>query len=101
MKIGFIVGLAASAVALAGCAPPGVATVQLGNSVLCGPTEVIMPSQAVTSMRAQFGDAGYGAEVCRAAAGINATGIVDPTPVKVMLPIGETTVRVRQNMRGL
>jgi hypothetical protein len=101
MKPGLILALAGSAVALAACAPPGVATVQLGNSVLCGPTEVIMPSQAVTSMRAQFGDANYGAEVCRAAKGINATGIVEPTPVKVLLPIGETTVRVRQNMRGL
>ncbi len=76
------------------------ARVQLGNSVLCGPTEVIMPSQAVTSMRAQFGDAAYGTEVCRAVAGIDATGIVEPAPVRVMLPIGEWTVRVRQNTRG-
>jgi hypothetical protein len=91
-----IAGLAA----LAGCAPAGVATVQLGNSVLCGPTEVIMPSQAVTSMRAQYGDASYGAEVCKAVAGIDATGIVEPTPVRVALPIGEWTVRVRQNTRG-
>ncbi len=98
MRADFLAGLA-GVVALAACVPTGVATVQLGNSVLCGPTEVIMPSQAVTSMRAQFGDASYGAEVCRAVAGIDATGIVEPTPVRVMLPIGDTTVRVRQNNR--
>jgi hypothetical protein len=101
MKTGLAMVGAISVAALAGCAPPGVATVQLGDSVLCGPTEVIMPSQAVTSMRAQYGDAAYGAEVCRAVAGIDATGIVEPSPVRVMLPIGEWTVRVRQNTQGL
>jgi hypothetical protein len=99
MRVGVTRALAACASLLAGCAPPGVATVQLGNSVLCGPTEVIMPSQAVTSMRAQLGDARYGAEVCKAVEGIDATGLIEPTPVRVMLPIGETTVRVRQNTR--
>ena len=100
MKAVFLMALAGAA-ALSACAPPGVATVQLGNSVLCGPTEVIMPSQAVTSMRARYGDANYGAEVCKAAAGIDATGIVEPMPVRVMLPIGEWTVRVRENTRGM
>jgi hypothetical protein len=86
---------------LAGCAPPGVATVQLGNSVLCGPTEVIMPSQAVTSMMAIMDQRAYGLAVCEAVRGIDATGLTRPTPIRIMLPIGEWTVRVRQNTRGL
>ena len=98
MKAVFMMGLAGLA-ALAGCVNSGVATVQLGNSVLCGPTEVIVPSQAVTSMRAQYGDAVYGTEICKAVAGIDATGIVEPMPVQVMLPIGPWTLRVRENTR--
>ena len=81
------------------CAPPGVNTVQLGNSVICGPTEVIMPSQAVTSLRAQIGDAAYGRAVCDAVKGVDATGIANPTPLRVTLPTGDVTVRIRQNQR--
>ena len=98
MKVLVLTGVAGM-LALAACAPAGVNTVQLGNSVLCGRTEVIMPSQAVTSMRRQFGDAAYGQSVCAAVAGIDATGIVEPRQVRVMLPTGETTVRVRENVR--
>lgn len=81
---------------LAGCVQGG-ATVQLGNTVLCGPTAVIMPSQAVTSMVALLGRDAYGAAVCQAVAGVDATGLTQPTPVRVTLPTGETTVRVMQN----
>ncbi len=94
-----VLTMLAGVLALAACAPAGVNTVQLGNSVLCGPTEVIMPSQAVTSMRAQFGDATYGQSICAAVVGIDATGIVEPRQVRIMLPTGETTVRVRENVR--
>jgi hypothetical protein len=75
------------------------ARVQLGNSVLCGPTEVIMPSQAVTSMMAIMDRQAYGRAVCEAVRGIDATGILEPLPIRIMLPIGEWPVRIRQNMR--
>lgn len=86
---------------LAGCAAPGTATVQLGNSVLCGATEVIMPSPAVTTTRRLVGDAAYASTVCEAARSIDATGIVTPVQAVIALPGGPTTVRVRQNLRGL
>jgi drug/metabolite transporter superfamily protein YnfA len=89
---------AAGLAAIAGCTE--VNTVRLGNSVLCGPTEVIMPSQAVTSLVALVGEADYGREVCAAAAGINATGIVEPTRATLALPTGDVIVRVRENTRG-
>ncbi len=87
------------ALTLAGCAPQGVATVQLGNSVLCGPTEVIMPSPAVTTTRRLVGDAAYASTVCDASRSIDATGIVTPMRAVIELPGGPTTVRVRQNFR--
>jgi hypothetical protein len=83
---------------MAGAAWPQ-ARVQLGNSVLCGPTEVIMPSQAVTSMMAIMDRQAYGIAVCEAVRGIDATGLLEPTPIRIMLPIGEWPVRIRQNMR--
>lgn len=75
------------------------ARVQLGNSVLCGPTEVIMPSQAVTSMMAIMDRQAYARAVCDAVKGIDATGLTQPTPIRILLPIGEWPVRIRQNMR--
>jgi hypothetical protein len=91
--------LATLALVLVGCAPQGVATVQLGNSVLCGPTEVIMPSPAVTTTRRLVGDASYATTVCDAARSIDATGISTPMQAVIELPGGPTTVRVRQNLR--
>jgi hypothetical protein len=87
--------VAACILALAGCAPPGVNTVRLGNSVLCGPTEVIMPSQAVTSLVGMVGEAEYGSAVCKAVAGIDSSAMLEPTRVTVLLPTGETIVRLR------
>lgn len=75
------------------------ARVQLGNSVLCGQTEVIMPSQAVTSMMAIMDQRAYGFAVCEAVRGIDATGLAQPTPIRILLPIGEWPVRIRQNLR--
>jgi hypothetical protein len=75
------------------------ARVQLGNSVLCGPTEVIMPSQAVTSMMAIMDRQAYARAVCDAVKGIDATGLMQPTPIRILLPIGEWPVRIRQNLR--
>jgi hypothetical protein len=57
MKLGLSAVLAGSAMALAAWVPPGVNTVRLGNSVICGPTEVIMPPQAVTLTIAAVGEA--------------------------------------------
>lgn len=83
---------------LAGAAWPQ-ARVQLGNSVLCGPTEVIMPSQAVTSMMAIMDQQAYGRAVCEAVRGVDATGLTTPTPIRILLPIGEWPVRIRENRR--
>jgi hypothetical protein len=91
-----VLAAAAAAAVLAGCAPAGVNTVRLGNSVICGPTEVIMPSQAVTSTIVAVGEAEYGRVVCEAVRGVDARGIVEPMRVRVILPAGETIVRVRQ-----
>jgi hypothetical protein len=41
----------------------------------------------------------YGRAVCEAVRGIDATGILEPLPIRIMLPIGEWPVRIRQNMR--
>jgi hypothetical protein len=90
------------AAALAAAALPAqaeIARVQLGNSVLCGPTEVIMPSQAVTSMMAIMDRQAYAGAVCDAVKGIDATGLTQPTPIRILLPIGEWPVRIRQNLR--
>lgn len=86
--------VAACILALAACAPPGVNTVRLGNSVLCGPTEVIMPSQAVTSLIGMVGEAEYGRAVCNAVAGIDSSAMLEPTRVRIVLPTGEVIVRL-------
>ena len=94
-----ILTLAPLALMLATGAASAQARVQLGNSVLCGPTEVIMPSQAVTSMMAIMDQRAYGLAVCEAVRGIDATGLAQPTPIRILLPIGEWPVRIRQNLR--
>jgi hypothetical protein len=94
-----ILTLAPLALMLAAGSAGAQARVQLGNSVLCGPTEVIMPSQAVTSMMAIMDQRAYGLAVCEAVKGIDATGLLQPTPIRILLPIGEWPVRIRQNMR--
>jgi hypothetical protein len=94
-----ILALALLALLLAAGSAQAQARVKLGNSVLCGPTEVIMPSQAVTSMMAIMDQQAYGRAVCEAVRGIDATGLTRPTPIRILLPIGEWPVRIRQNMR--
>ena len=91
--------LCAGLIVLAGCTTTTGATVQLGNTVLCGPTAVIMPSQAVTSLIAMLGPEAYGTAVCQSVAGVDAAGLTQPTAMRVILPTGETTVRVMQNLR--
>jgi hypothetical protein len=99
MKSRAMFGFAGLAI-LSACTDTGMATVQLGNSILCGPTEVILSSQQVTSMDAAAGERAYARDICAAVAGIDTTGMTEPTQVRLILPSGiETTVRVRQNMR--